>query len=68
MLLPTNSQKSSSEMGFGIGTWQVWGPKEGPYEFKPATSSSINENLSALNILYQSSIDKPIQGSLILQD
>lgn len=47
---------------------QVWGPKQGPYEFKPATYSSINESLSSLNILYQSSIDRPIQGSLILQD
>ncbi|KAH0889204.1 hypothetical protein HID58_051633 [Brassica napus] len=35
---------------------------------KARTSSSINENLSSLNILYQSSIDRPIQGSLILQD
>nr|AFJ66202.1 hypothetical protein 7G9.10 [Boechera stricta] len=56
------------DRGFDENRNQVWGPKQGPYEFKPATSSSVNENLSALNILYQSSIDKPIQGSLILQD
>nr|AFJ66233.1 hypothetical protein 34G24.30 [Capsella rubella] len=56
------------DRGFDENRNQVWGPKQGPYEFKPATSSSVSENLSALNILYQSSIDKPIQGSLILQD
>ncbi|KAL0710414.1 hypothetical protein Bca4012_017392 [Brassica carinata] len=56
------------DRGFDENRNQVWGPKQGPYEFKPATYSSINENLSSLNLLYQSSIDRPIQGSLILQD
>lgn len=56
------------DRGFDENRNQVWGPKRGPYEFKPATYSSINENLSSLNILYQSSIDRPIQGSLVLQD
>lgn len=50
--------------------FQVWGPKEGPYEFKPApSSSSINNDVfSPLNIFPQSTLDKPIKGSFILQE
>lgn len=56
--------------GFFLFIFQVWGPKEGPYEFKPApSSSSINNDVfSPLNIFPQSTLDKPIKGSFILQE
>lgn len=57
---------------FGVSCliFQVWGPKEGPYEFKPApSSSSINSDVfSPLNMFPQSALDKPIKGSFILQE
>ncbi|CAN7109749.1 unnamed protein product [Brassica rapa subsp. narinosa] len=58
------------DRGFDDDGNQVWGPKEGPYEFKPApSSSSINNDVfSPLNIFPQSALDKPIKGSFILQE
>ncbi|WZY85599.1 hypothetical protein YC2023_031983 [Brassica napus] len=46
------------------------GKQQGPYEFKPAmSSSSANNNVfSPLNIFPQSTLDKPIKGSFILQE
>lgn len=48
---------------------QVWGPREGPYEFKPAPSSSTNDMFSSpLNLPIQQPMDKRIEGSFVLQD
>ncbi|KAK1311219.1 hypothetical protein QJS10_CPA08g00398 [Acorus calamus] len=37
---------------------QVWGAKEGPYEFKPAPASSVNDMFSPLNFPPKLSLDK----------
>lgn len=47
---------------------QVWGVKEGPYEFKPVPASSFNDMLSPLNFPFQQSMGKRIEGSFVLQD
>ncbi|KAK1259642.1 hypothetical protein QJS04_geneDACA021782 [Acorus gramineus] len=36
----------------------VWGTKEGPYEFKPAPASSVNDMFSPLNFPPKLSLDK----------
>lgn len=47
---------------------QVWGAKEGPYEFKPVPASISNDMFSPLNFHTQQSMEKRIEGSLVLQD
>ncbi|PON97481.1 Chromophore lyase CpcT/CpeT [Trema orientale] len=47
---------------------QVWGPKEGPYEFKPAPASSTGDMFSPLNFPLQQSIEKRIEGSFVLRE
>ncbi|KAH9613359.1 hypothetical protein KSS87_004752 [Heliosperma pusillum] len=47
---------------------QVWGVKEGPYEFKPASTSSFKDLYSPLNLLTPLALDKRIEGSFVLQD
>ena len=47
---------------------QVWGVKEGPYEFKSVPASSFNDMLSPLNFPLQQSIEKRIEGSFVLED
>ncbi|KAK4767604.1 hypothetical protein SAY86_015354 [Trapa natans] len=46
---------------------QVWGPKTGPYEFKPAPSPSHNDML-ALNFAAAQSLEKRIEGSFVIRD
>ncbi|CAO2826927.1 unnamed protein product [Amaranthus hypochondriacus] len=46
---------------------QVWGVKEGPYEFKPASTSSFEDVYAPLNSS-PLSLDKRIEGSLVLQE
>jgi hypothetical protein len=46
---------------------QVWGVKEGPYEFKPAPASSVSELFSPLNLPPLQSMEKRIEGSFVLQ-
>lgn len=46
---------------------QVWGVKGGPYEFRPAPSSSFVGMFSPLNFNTQS-MEKRIEGSFVLQE
>ncbi|KAF2321372.1 hypothetical protein GH714_040465 [Hevea brasiliensis] len=46
----------------------VWGVKEGPYEFKPAPASSINDMFSPLNSPPPQLMEKRIEGSFVLQE
>lgn len=46
---------------------QVWGVKVGPYEFKPAPTSSFND-MYTLNFSPSQAIDKAIEGSFVLQE
>lgn len=47
---------------------QVWGVKEGPYEFKPAPASSSNDMFSPLNFAPPLPMEKRIDGSFVLQE
>lgn len=47
---------------------QVWGAKEGPYEFKPAPNSGFNDMFSHLNFPPPLSMGKKIEGSFVLQE
>ena len=47
---------------------QVWGVKDGPYEFKPAPALSSNDLFSPLNFAPPLSMEKRIDGSFVLQD
>lgn len=47
---------------------QVWGVKAGPYEFKPAPSSSFNDIFSPLNLSPPQSMEKRIEGSFVLEE
>jgi hypothetical protein len=53
---------------FLVPSLQVWGAKEGPYEFKPVPASSFNDMVSPLDFPPQQSMEKRIQGSFVLQD
>ncbi|PRQ16834.1 putative chromophore lyase CpcT/CpeT [Rosa chinensis] len=63
-----NNEIHSWDRGYNDEGNQVWGPKEGPYEFKPAPASSMNDMFSSLNFPIQQSIEKRIEGSFVLQE
>ncbi|KAL6175135.1 hypothetical protein ACLB2K_051778 [Fragaria x ananassa] len=63
-----NNEIHSWDRGYNDEGNEVWGPKEGPYEFKPAPASSTNDMFSSLNFPIQQSIEKRIEGSFVLQE
>lgn len=63
-----NNEIHMWDRGFDDDGNQVWGVKEGPYEFKPATLSSFKSIHSPLNLSSPLSMDKRIEGSLVLQE
>ncbi|KAK3042468.1 hypothetical protein RJ639_000192 [Escallonia herrerae] len=62
-----NNEIHTWDRGYDDDGNQVWGVKEGPYEFKPAPSSSFVDMFSPLNLPPQS-MDKRIEGSFVLQE
>lgn len=63
-----NNEIHMWDRGYDDDGKQVWGVKEGPYEFKPASTSSFKDMYSPLNLLSPLSLDKRIEGSLVLQE
>ncbi|KAK9995253.1 hypothetical protein SO802_019939 [Lithocarpus litseifolius] len=63
-----NNEIHTWDRGYDDDGNQVWGAKEGPYEFKPVPASSFNGMLSPLNFPFQQSMEKRIEGSFVLQD
>ncbi|XP_010249259.1 PREDICTED: chromophore lyase CRL, chloroplastic isoform X3 [Nelumbo nucifera] len=63
-----NNEVHTWDRGYDDDGNQAWGVKEGPYEFKPAPSSSFNEMFSPLNFPPPLSTEKRIDGSFVLQD
>lgn len=63
-----NNEIHTWDRGYDDDGNQVWGAKEGPYEFKPVPASSFNDMLSPLNFPFQQSMEKRIEGSFVLQD
>ncbi|KAL8144316.1 hypothetical protein V2J09_017348 [Rumex salicifolius] len=55
------------EKGYDDDGNQVWGVKDGPYEFKPAPDSSFDDILSPMNLSTASAIDKSVDGNFVLQ-
>ncbi|KAH7578496.1 hypothetical protein JRO89_XS01G0389200 [Xanthoceras sorbifolium] len=62
-----NNEIHTWDRGYDDDGNQVWGVKEGPYEFKPAPTSSFNDMFS-LNFPPPQSMDKRIEGSFVLQE
>ncbi|KAL5711235.1 hypothetical protein ACHQM5_021713 [Ranunculus cassubicifolius] len=57
------------DRGYDDNGNQVWGVKNGPYEFKPAPPSrSSNDMLSPLHIAPLEFLEKRVEGSFALQD
>ncbi|KAL3335438.1 hypothetical protein AABB24_031584 [Solanum stoloniferum] len=62
-----NNEIHAWDRGFDDDGNQVWGVKGGPYEFKPAPSSSFNDVLNPLSFASQP-LGKRIEGSFVLQE
>ncbi|XP_012090564.1 chromophore lyase CRL, chloroplastic isoform X2 [Jatropha curcas] len=63
-----NNEIHTWDRGYDDDGNQVWGVKDGPYEFKPAPASSVNGMLPALNFPPPHSMEKRIEGSFVLQE
>uniref|UniRef100_A0A803NCN9 Uncharacterized protein n=1 Tax=Chenopodium quinoa TaxID=63459 RepID=A0A803NCN9_CHEQI len=63
-----NNEIHMWDRGYDEDGNQVWGVKEGPYEFKPASTSSFKDMYSPANLLSPLSLDKRIEGSFVLQE
>ncbi|KAI4343539.1 hypothetical protein L6164_010876 [Bauhinia variegata] len=63
-----NNEIHTWDRGYDDDGNQVWGPKEGPYEFKPAPTSSFSDMISPLNVPPPPSMERRIEGSFILQE
>ncbi|KAH1112319.1 hypothetical protein GLYMA_04G202400v4 [Glycine max] len=63
-----NNEIHTWDRGYDDGGNQVWGQKEGPYEFKPAPTSSFNDMFSPLNFPPPPSMERRIEGSFVLQE
>ncbi|CAH9092164.1 unnamed protein product [Cuscuta epithymum] len=64
LALLKNNEIHSWDRGYDESGNQVWGVKEGPYEFKPAVASNSGD-LSTVMLPTSASIDKRIEGSFI---
>ncbi|KAK9113332.1 hypothetical protein Syun_020129 [Stephania yunnanensis] len=63
-----NNEIHMWDRGFDNDGNQVWGPKGGPYEFKPATALSFTDMFSPLNFSPQVGMEKRLGSSSILQE
>lgn len=63
-----NNEIHTWDRGYDDDGNQVWGQKEGPYEFKPAPTSCFNDTFSPLNFPPPPPMDRRIEGSFVLQE
>ncbi|OMP11423.1 Chromophore lyase CpcT/CpeT [Corchorus capsularis] len=63
-----NNEIHTWDRGYDDDGNQVWGVREGPYEFKPAPASSFNGMFSPLNFPASQPMEKRIEGSFVLQE
>ncbi|KAK8560181.1 hypothetical protein V6N13_061228 [Hibiscus sabdariffa] len=63
-----NNEIHTWDRGYDDEGNQVWGVKKGPYEFKPASASSLNGVFSPLNFPLSQPMEKRIEGSFVLQE
>ncbi|KAA0055358.1 chromophore lyase CRL [Cucumis melo var. makuwa] len=62
-----NNEVHTWERGYDEDGNQVWGTKEGPYEFKPVPASSLKDMFSPLNFSQPSMEKRILEGSFVLQ-
>ncbi|CAA0827318.1 Chromophore lyase CRL- chloroplastic [Striga hermonthica] len=62
-----NSEIHTWDRGYDENGNQIWGGKDGPYEFKPAPESSYSDPFSSLTFQPQL-MEKMIDGSFVLQE
>ncbi|PNX94703.1 chromophore lyase CpcT/CpeT 3-like protein [Trifolium pratense] len=63
-----NNEIHTWDRGYDDDGNQVWGQKDGAYEFKPAPTSCFNDTFSPLNFPPPPSTERRIEGSFILQE
>ncbi|XP_022771197.1 chromophore lyase CRL, chloroplastic-like isoform X3 [Durio zibethinus] len=63
-----NNEIHTWDRGYDDDGNQVWGVKEGPYEFKSAPASCFNGMFSPLNFPPSQPMEKRIEGSFVLQE
>ncbi|XP_052883369.1 chromophore lyase CRL, chloroplastic-like isoform X2 [Gossypium arboreum] len=68
LMVLKNNEIHTWDRGYDDEGNQVWGVKEGPYEFKPAPASSFNGMFSPLNFPLSQPLEKKIEGSFVLQE
>ncbi|XP_071725070.1 chromophore lyase CRL, chloroplastic-like [Rutidosis leptorrhynchoides] len=62
-----NNEVHMWDKGYDDEGNQVWGVKEGPYEFKPAVNSSYDDLYTPLTFPLQT-MEKRIEGSFVLEE
>ncbi|MFS7940324.1 putative chromophore lyase CpcT/CpeT [Helianthus anomalus] len=67
-----NNEIHTWDRGYDDDGKQVWGVKNGPYEFKPAPEPATGPAYTSVDMLstlnFPLSIDKRIEGSFVLQE
>ncbi|CAL9118172.1 unnamed protein product [Musa textilis] len=63
-----NSEIHTWDRGYDDEGNQVWGPKAGPYEFKPATPSSYDDMFSPLNFPPTLSLEKKMDNPFVVSE
>lgn len=67
LMIHRNGEVHTWDRGYDEEGNQVWGPKIGPYEFKPAPNSSYDDILSR-NFSPITTLEKKTEGSLVLNE
>ncbi|XP_078160040.1 crumpled leaf [Carex rostrata] len=68
MSIYRNGELHMWDRGFDEEGNQAWGPKAGPYEFKPAPQSTYDDMFSPLNFSAPLSLEKKIDASYEIED
>ncbi|XP_029122269.1 chromophore lyase CRL, chloroplastic isoform X3 [Elaeis guineensis] len=63
-----NGEVHTWDRGYDDEGNQVWGARGGPYEFKPAPSSSVDDMFSPLNFAPTLSLEKKMEGSFVIDE
>ncbi|PKA47600.1 hypothetical protein AXF42_Ash014796 [Apostasia shenzhenica] len=65
LMIHKNGEVHTWDRGYDDDGNQVWGPKEGPYEFKPASNLRYDDILS-LNFSPTVSLENKIEGTFVM--
>ncbi|KAI0491393.1 hypothetical protein KFK09_025653 [Dendrobium nobile] len=67
LIIHKNGEVHTWDRGYDEEGNQVWGPKGGPYEFKPAPNSCYDDMIS-LNFPPTKSLEKKFDGSFVMNE